>query len=61
MPLTPAAGAIIDKAPISRRPIVKPKRADAWEPARLSREVREYATEFGIRRELRLTICAERK
>ena len=28
-------------------------RADAWDPARLSREVREYATEFGIRPELR--------
>lgn len=47
------AEAIIDKAPISRRLILKPKRADAWDPARLSREVRGYATEFGIRRELR--------
>ena len=28
-------------------------RADAWDSARLSREVREYATEFGIRPELR--------
>jgi hypothetical protein len=28
-------------------------RADAWDPARLSREVREYATEFCIRPELR--------
>jgi hypothetical protein len=27
--------------------------ADAWDAARLSREVREYATEFGIRPELR--------
>ena len=53
MPLTPAAEAIIDKAPISRRLILKPKRADAWDPARLSREVREYATEFDIRPELR--------
>jgi integrase len=53
MPLTPAAEAIIDKAPLSRRLILKPKRADAWDPARLSREVREYATEFGIRPELR--------
>ena len=53
MPLTPTAEAIIDKAPISRRLILKPKRADAWDPARLSREVREYATEFDIRRELR--------
>ena len=53
MPLTPAAEAIIDKAPISRRLILKPRRADAWDPARLSREVREYATEFGIRPELR--------
>jgi hypothetical protein len=53
MPLTPAAEAIIDKAPISRRLILKPKRADAWDSARLSREVREYATEFEIRRELR--------
>ena len=51
--LTPAAEAIIDKAPISRRLILKPKRADAWDPARLSREVREYATEFGIRADLR--------
>ena len=50
---TPAAEAIIDKAPLARRLILKPKRADAWDPARLSREVREYATEFGIRRELR--------
>lgn len=53
MPLTPAAEAIIDKAPITRRLILKPKRADAWDPARLSREVGEYATEFGIRSELR--------
>ena len=53
MPLTPAAEAIIDKAPISRRLILKPVRADAWDAARLSREVREYATEFDIRRELR--------
>ena len=53
MPLTAAAEAIIDKAPLSRRLILKPKRADAWDPARLSREVREYATEFGIRPELR--------
>ena len=53
MPLTPAAEAIIDKAPISRRLILKPMRADKWDPARLSREVREYATEFGIRAELR--------
>ena len=53
MPLTPAAEAIIDEAPISRRLILKPKRAEAWDPARLSREVREYATEFDIRRELR--------
>ena len=44
---------IIDKAPISRRLILKPKRANAWDPARLSREVREYATEFKIRPELR--------
>ena len=53
MPLTPAAEAIIDKAPISRRLILKPMRAEAWDPARLSREVREYATELHIRRELR--------
>jgi hypothetical protein len=53
MPLTPSAEAIIDKAPISRRLILKPKRAEAWDPARLSREVRKYATEYGIRRELR--------
>ena len=53
MPLTAAAEAIIDKAPLSRRLILKPMRADAWDPARLSREVREYATEFGIRPELR--------
>jgi hypothetical protein len=53
MPLTPAAEAIIDKAPISRRLILKPKRADAWDSARLSREVREYATEYKIRAELR--------
>ena len=51
MPLTPAE-AIIDKAPISRRLILKPKRADAWDIARLPREVREYATEFEIRPEL---------
>jgi hypothetical protein len=53
MPLTPAAEAIIDKAPISRRLILKPVHAEAWDPARLSREVREYATEIGIRSELR--------
>ena len=53
MPLTPAAEAIIDKAPRSRRLILKPKRADAWDSARLSREVREYVTAFDIRRELR--------
>ena len=53
MPLTSLAEAIIDKAPISRRLILKPKRADAWDSARLSREVREYATEFDIRPELR--------
>jgi hypothetical protein len=53
MPLTAAVEAIIDKAPISRRLILKPMRADAWDPPRLSREVREYATEFEIRRELR--------
>ena len=29
MPLTPAAEAIIDKAPLSRRLILKPKRAEA--------------------------------
>jgi hypothetical protein len=56
MPLTAAAEAIIDKAPISRRLILKPMRADAWDPARLSREVREYATEFGIRSELRFNV-----
>jgi hypothetical protein len=48
-----SAEAIIDKAALSRRLILKPIRADAWDPARLSREVREYATEFDIRRELR--------
>jgi hypothetical protein len=53
MPLTPAAEAIINKAPLSRRLILKPKRADTWDSARLSREVREYATKFDIRRELR--------
>ena len=53
MPLTAAAEAIIDKAPLSRRLILKPMRADAWDPSRLSREVREYATAFKIRRELR--------
>ena len=53
MPLTSPAEAIIDKAPLSRRLILKPKRADRWDSARLSREVREYATEFGIRPELR--------
>jgi hypothetical protein len=53
LPLTPAAEAIIDKAPMSRRLIQKPKRAGAWDPARLSREVREYATELAIRPELR--------
>ena len=58
MPLTAAAEAIIDKAPISRRLILKPKRAEAWDSARLSREVREYATEFGIRPELGSTTCA---
>jgi hypothetical protein len=52
MPLTTAAEAIIDKAPLSRRLILKPVRAEAWDPARLSLEVREYATEFDIRREL---------
>ena len=31
----------------------EPLRADAWDPARLSREVREYATEFDIRPDLR--------
>jgi hypothetical protein len=49
LPLTAAAEAINDKAPISRRLILKPRRAEARDPARLSREVREYATEFGIR------------
>jgi hypothetical protein len=53
MPLTPAAEAIIDKAPLARRVILKPKRADAWDAARLSREVREYATEYASRPELR--------
>jgi hypothetical protein len=53
MPLTVAAEAIIDKAPMSRRLILKPKRAEAWDPARLSREVREYATALRIRPELR--------
>ena len=43
MPLTAAAEDIIDKAPLSRRLILKPLRADAWDSARLSREVREYA------------------
>ena len=52
MPLTAAAEVIIDKAPISRRLILKPMRAEAWDAPRLSREVREYATEF-IRSELR--------
>lgn len=53
MPLTAAAEAIIDKAPILRRLILKPIRAGAWDSARLSREVRKYATEFDIRWELR--------
>jgi hypothetical protein len=44
MPLTPAAEAIIDTAPLSRRLILKLKLAEAWDPARLSREVLEYAT-----------------
>ena len=61
IPLTPAAEAIIDKAPLARRLILKPKRADAWDPARLSREVREYATEFGIRPDSGSTTCAERR
>ena len=39
------------REPLSRRLILKPTRADAWDPARLSRGVREYATEFGIRSE----------
>jgi hypothetical protein len=56
MPLTPAAEAIIDKAPIWRRLILKPKRAEAWDPARLSREVREYATQYEIRPELSLVL-----
>jgi integrase len=53
MPLTAAAEAIIDKAPLSSHLILKPKPADARDPARLSREVREYATEFETRPELR--------
>ena len=53
MAMTAAAEAIIDKAPITRRLILKPKRADTWDAARLSREVRRYATEYGIRGELR--------
>jgi hypothetical protein len=53
MPLTPAAEAIIGKAPLARRFILKPMRADAWNSARLSREAREYATALGIRPELR--------
>ncbi len=53
MPLTAAAEAIIDKAPLSRRLILAPKRVDAWDAARLSCEVREYATEYKIRPELR--------
>ena len=54
MPLTAAAEAVIAKAPISRRLILKPKRTDAWDRVRPSREVREYATQFEIRAELRL-------
>lgn len=53
MPLTTAAEAIIDKAPLSRRLILKPARAEAWGAVHLSREVRDYATRFRIRRELR--------
>jgi integrase len=53
MPLTASAEAIVDKAPHSRRLILRPLRANAWGAVRLSREVRDYATEFGIRRELR--------
>ena len=53
IPRTASAETIIDKAPVSRHLILKPKRADAWDPARLSREVREYATEFKTRPELR--------
>ena len=33
--------------------VLKPLRAAACDPARLSRQVREYATEFGLRLELR--------
>ena len=39
------------REPLSRRLILKPTRADAWDAAQLSRGVREYATEFGIRSE----------
>jgi hypothetical protein len=53
MPLTPAAEAIVDKAPLKRRLILKPARAEAWSSIHLSREVRDYATRFGIRRDLR--------
>ena len=61
MPLTPAAEAIIDKAPLSRRLILKPMRAAAWDPARLSREVREYATEFESAGSSGSTTCAGRR
>ena len=53
MPLTAAAEAIVEKIPLSRRLILKPVRAEAWGAVHLSREVRDYATRFGIRRELR--------
>ena len=41
------------RALLARRLILKPTRAEASDLARLSREAREYATEFDIRRELR--------
>ena len=50
MPLTAAAEAIIDKAPLLRAASTeKTVRAEAWGAVHLSREVRDYATCFGIR------------
>ena len=61
MPLTPAAEAIIDKAPLSRRLILKPLRADTWDSARLSREVPSTPPSSRSGRSFGSTTCAGRR
>ncbi len=61
MPLTAAAEAIIDKAPLSRRLILKPARVDAWDAPAFHARSANTPPRSGSARSCGSTTCAGRR